>query len=468
MVVMPGMHEYLQQMVERSSEALLAKNGNKQDGLLFLGNPQLVFPRMLFEDPVLEPVDRNVWAVIKLLAVEGDSVTAFPTYDELMLRCNIGSKATVARSISILRTTRWLTVCKVRLRDGQGRVRGNVYALHDEPLQLAETMELDNHYLEWLEETAQGKHSPHRRAVALAGTVLRDMRKQLQSGVDISQLESPLERRHAATQALQAIRRGDAVATDVSYFGRSVQSCTEIASRSYLKNKVQILYLDGKTGDQPLSTDTVLSGNRPTEYSICTKPGTDTVLRSSKYINKNTTTSVVTTEVGESTDTVLTWPDVVQQLDPNNRTLVRMQLGTCPAQFHQPVLDALAAKLTAITSGASRPLTYGVLPYTRKLCELAKTGKLNPVSTNLPAPASVGKPAGAAQIPSSPSVAEQLRILENRVSGCASEVRHLEQLSRVAGIELSGLSEARAKWKEVSLRHQTLLQQQSSGEGTAL
>lgn len=461
---MPGMHEYLQQMVERSSKVLLASNGNKQDGLLFLGNPQLVFPRMLFEDPVLEPVDRNVWAIIKLLAAEGDSVTAFPTYEELMLRCNIGSKATIARSISILRTTRWLAVCRVRLRDSLGRVRGNVYALHDEPLQLAETMELDSQYLEWLEKTAQGKHSPHRRAVALAGSVLRDMRKQLQSGVDISQLEPPLERRHAATQALQAIRRGDAVAAGVSYFGRSVQSCTEIASRSYLKSKVQKLYPDEKADKPTHSTETVLSGNWQPEYRICTKPGTDSVLRSSKYVNKNTTTSVITTEVGGSTETVLAWPTPVQQLDANNRALVRMQLATIPNQQHSMVLEALAAKLSAIAEGKAKSLTYGILPYTRKLCELACKGELNPVSAYPTFQQAQGsQPAGLSVILPSLSGADQLRVLQGKVSDYAGEVRHLEGLSRIAGVELSGLAEAREKWKEASLGYQTLLQQQASG-----
>lgn len=409
---MPGMHDYLQQMVERSSEALLARNGNQQDGLLFLGNPQLVFPRMLFEDPVLEPVDRNVWAVIKLLASAGDSVTAFPTYEELMLRCNVGSKATIARSISILRTTRWLTVCKVRLRDGQGRVRGNVYALHDEPLQLAETMELDNHYLAWLEETAQGKHSPHRRAVALAGSVLRDMRGQLQSGVDISQLEPPLGRRHAASQALQAIRRGDAVAANVSYFGRSVQSCIEIASRSYLRGKVQKLYPDEKTGAQTQSTETVPSGNSRAEYSICTQPSTDAVLRSSKYVNNNTTT-VASTEIKGSTETVLAWPEAVRQLDPNNRALVRMQLATVSAQHHQPVLEALAAKLSAIADGKAQPLTYGILPYTRKLCELASKGELNPVTPIAVSPAAtIVSPANGVSIPCLNELSHEIKTLQ--------------------------------------------------------
>ncbi|WP_308873979.1 helix-turn-helix domain-containing protein [Thiothrix subterranea] len=102
---------------------------------------------MLYEDPILEPLERNVWAIIKLHAMDGNSVTAFPTYEELMLRCQVGSKATISRALAILRATRWLTICKSKLRDGKGRVRGNIYALHDEPLQLAETLALDSDYL---------------------------------------------------------------------------------------------------------------------------------------------------------------------------------------------------------------------------------------------------------------------------------------------------------------------------------
>ena len=380
---MSGLNQYLLQMIERSKATLETKStSTSQDGLLFLGNPQLVFPRLLFDDPVLEPVDRNVWAAIKLHAADGDSVTAFPTYEEIMLRCNIGSKATVSRSIAILRACRWLTVCKARLRDAKGRVRGNIYALHDEPLQLAETLELDDAYLSFLHETADRKQNPHPRVIGIAAAVLQGMSAQVVAGIDITELESPLLRRQQAS-----VWRQEAD-DEGRFFSFTKGSIDRINKRHYLKqspqssdkSQVQKLYLVNVSGEAP-STETVLGGisgkSGGGEYRNCTGVrgvSTETVLRSissSNYIYKDTTTTVT----GVSTETVLAWPDSLQG---NNQSLVAMQLRGLPDSHHQPVIDALGATLAAIAKGHAKPLR-SLLAYTRKLCELSLAGQLNPI-----------------------------------------------------------------------------------------
>lgn len=377
---MPDINQYLLQMIERSKVALEIRDGStSQDGLLFLGNPQLVFPRLLFDDPVLEPVDRNVWAVIKLHASDGDSVTAFPTYDEIMLRCNIGSRATVSRSIAILRACRWLTVCKARLRDAKGRVKGNIYALHDEPLQLAETLTLDDAYLSFLQETAGGKQNPHPRVIGIATAVLGRMEAQVGLGVDITELESPLLHRSQAAIWRQGTADGG------RFFAFTKGDIERINGRHYLKQtpqpsdkcQVQKLYPVDAIAESPCTVSVpsgVIAGKSlGSKYSNCTEVGrgsTETVLRSSKHININTTT---VPEV--STETLLVWPDSLQG---NNRNLVVMQLRTLPDVHHQPVIDALAVTLTAIAQGQAKPLR-SLLAYTRKLCELSLAGQLNPV-----------------------------------------------------------------------------------------
>jgi hypothetical protein len=367
-------------MIERSKATLETKStSTSQDGLLFLGNPQLVFPRLLFDDPVLEPVDRNVWAAIKLHAADGDSVTAFPTYEEIMLRCNIGSKATVSRSIAILRACRWLTVCKARLRDAKGRVKGNIYALHDEPLQLAETLELDDAYLSFLHETADRKQNPHPRVIGIAAAVLQGMSAQVVAGIDITELESPLLRRQQAS-----VWRQEAD-DEGRFFAFTKSGIEKVNSRDYLKatkrTEVQKLYLVNISGKVP-STENVLSDisgkSEGGEYKNCTGVrggSTETVLRSissSNYIYKDTTTTTVT---GVSTETVLAWPDSLQG---NNQSLVAMQLRSLPESHHQPVIDALGATLAAIAKGHAKPLR-SLLAYTRKLCELSLAGQLNPI-----------------------------------------------------------------------------------------
>ena len=55
------------------------------------------------------------------------------------------SHETVARALTLLRLTRWL---RRRRRDPRtGRIQGNLYVLHDEPLSPFEAMQLDPDYL---------------------------------------------------------------------------------------------------------------------------------------------------------------------------------------------------------------------------------------------------------------------------------------------------------------------------------
>ena len=89
------------------------------DGFLFSGNRHETVPRRLFLDTRLTPLERNAWQVFRLL-LTGDGVTAFPTYDELRpylasMPCTPNaSYETVARALTLLRLTRWLSLVRRR------------------------------------------------------------------------------------------------------------------------------------------------------------------------------------------------------------------------------------------------------------------------------------------------------------------------------------------------------------------
>ncbi len=122
------------------------------DGLLFCGNVHESVPRALFVDDRLTPLERNAWQVIRM-RVGPDGVTAFPTYDSLRpflssVPCSgRASDETIARALTLLRLTRWLSVVRHRRRAADGRILGNLYVLHDEPLAPNEAIQLDPHYL---------------------------------------------------------------------------------------------------------------------------------------------------------------------------------------------------------------------------------------------------------------------------------------------------------------------------------
>ena len=122
------------------------------DGFLYSGNRHESVPRALFLDRRLTPLERNAWQVFRL-QLNDDGVTAFPTYDQLRpylasMPCAAqASHETVARALTLLRLTRWLSLVRRRRDPKTGRILSNLYVLHDEPLTPFEAMQLDPDYL---------------------------------------------------------------------------------------------------------------------------------------------------------------------------------------------------------------------------------------------------------------------------------------------------------------------------------
>ncbi|EPZ6036676.1 STY4528 family pathogenicity island replication protein [Pseudomonas aeruginosa] len=122
------------------------------DGFLYSGNRHESVPRALFLDTRLTPLERNAWQIIRLM-LNADGVTAFPTYDQLRpylasTPCaQQASYETLARALTLLRLTRWLSLVRRRRDPKTGRIKGNLYLLHDEPLTPFEAMQLDPEYL---------------------------------------------------------------------------------------------------------------------------------------------------------------------------------------------------------------------------------------------------------------------------------------------------------------------------------
>ena len=131
--------------------------------LVFVGNWQDPCPRRLLFDVALEPVDIVTWQIVRLHA-DPAGMVAFPRYVDLMRLVRV-SRATVARSLTVLRLTGWLPLCAA-LRDSEGRFAGHVYALNDEPVPVEELLELDPCYVPFVEQ-ARAHRSAHVRSVAL-------------------------------------------------------------------------------------------------------------------------------------------------------------------------------------------------------------------------------------------------------------------------------------------------------------
>lgn len=121
------------------------------DNYIFDGKGYESVPRALFLDNRLTPIERNAWVVLRML-LEADGVTSLTTYEQLqpyLTTSPLTGKAsteTVARALTMLRLTGWLSLTCKRRHD-KGTVQGNVYLLHDEPLSIYERLHTDVDYL---------------------------------------------------------------------------------------------------------------------------------------------------------------------------------------------------------------------------------------------------------------------------------------------------------------------------------
>ena len=155
-----------------------------------------------------------------------------------------------------------------RLREASGRFRGNVYALHDEPLPLVDALHLDPDYMTFLQQSL-GHH--HARVRRVAKGVLDTIDEDIQEGLDICAQGHPLERRLQAAEAIQqdSPRR---------YFAFSAKVMTR------LRNVVGEDGSDHRDQNSKAEKTVRLQISNPQN----SKSG------SSSYINKNTTTTTKT------------------------------------------------------------------------------------------------------------------------------------------------------------------------------
>ena len=290
-------------------------------------------------------MDKLVWMVICQAAQATGTKAVFPSYTDIARLANVSSTSTVSRAIAILRATRWLSLC-ARNREANGRFGGNVYALHDEPLPLADALHLDPGYMAFLEEAAGHHHARVRRVVQAVSTSLD---QDIRSGKDVLAPVNPMERR---LEALHAIQRGG----DRRYFSFNAEVIAGLANSGVRR--------DGSNQDQ---------------NSKAVKPDpqkSKSALRSSsKY--KNTTTTTPTDSKDSAREAVSLESLIVPpRLKDNQRALAARYLGTIPVEHRQPVLDELAGRFLAEQHGA-KPV-YDELRYLHHLCAQVNRGGFVP------------------------------------------------------------------------------------------
>lgn len=324
-------------------------------GIVFSGNPHETVPRRLLLDDRLSPLERNAWQVFRLL-MNGDGVTAFPTYDQLrpFLGNNPGrpaSRETVAKALTVLRLTRWLSLGR-RVRDAiTGQVQGNIYILHDEPVAYSEAIQLDQDFLPLVANGLEHSNSSIREIAGLTfDEMLVSETQDLPTRVEVF-------RERFRAQGLEDPARAAAPPAEFGFRTPVLAAMNHLSSDSELGQKNLV--------DQALSlsSDSELSANQGVT-PLVRNPNS-----SSTYTNTNTDVSK-SSVLREQADVDLVWPSAYQRMTSQQQQRAQLAIQAVPADIRASLVKQWGVRCAS--GGVAKPLAYLM-----KLIQKAQTGDFN-------------------------------------------------------------------------------------------
>jgi hypothetical protein len=363
--------------IQESVNALLDGSASG-DLMFFAGVQQESIPTALFLDPTLRPVDRNLWVVMRLCMRSGGKRTAFPSYEDLENVWRVGSRDTLSISYALLRLRGWLTRVHA-VRDAQGRHRGQIWMVHDEPAPLAELIEIDPDYMSFFDE-CRSHRSPRIRAAAVAMDA--SLSEAIERGEDITAHTAASTRRIGSLSA----RLGN----EGDFFGVSLGVLDSI--RKQAKADPADEEPGQKIGpgeiDRVRKSDSAEPGQKiglgfDAEKSDLDSPGqkiglgsnslndngiaesaefgTESALKScSSSIYKSKTTTTTDAPEKASTHRVSAlFPEALRAILPKNeQELIARYLTRAPEQYRQGILEYLTERMTA--GQVQKPVPFAI------------------------------------------------------------------------------------------------------------
>ncbi|EEO5558237.1 helix-turn-helix domain-containing protein [Salmonella enterica] len=356
-----------------------AQSGQERSGLLFMGNVHDAYPRALLLDPRLSPLDKVAWMMIRQYALQNDGAI-FPSYDELQQLLaspgsGLASRGTVSRALTMLRLTGWLSLCK-KVRDGKGRVRGNIYAQHDEPLSARDAETFDPGWLDMVADACRHKSRAVSEAAWQVLTSIQD--------------DPMMRHRHSrVTMIAERLTR----LSDAAQFAR-IQSGTKIAlSEKDAENQAEILSPNielSHCGDEKKqSSKRELSGESGGCSSVRkshhnnVRSFTQSVIKKT-YVSPQTNKKPLTGIPGG-----FVWPDGLQDILPENEQPMLAQQLNQLAQKSPSVAEQVAI---GVVNGWRQKRISNPVGYLLATLKQAREGKYHV------------EPAAPQQIPARPAV----------------------------------------------------------------
>ncbi len=389
---------YIDEAVKHLGARAGSGDGDAQDGLLFLGNRQDAIPRLLIFDPILDAASVRICMILRTLCHSGTVATAFPTYDQIARHANL-AKATVARVMVTLRATRWLTLVARRIRSSKGQIKGNIYALHDDPLPLADTLALDRDYIDFLQSLQTHPHSHARR---IAGLILASIQDDITEQRDVTSIQtlSQTGARCVAQRMIETPDQEPLMGDDENqFFAIAHHHLKELRPHTHLvqnlnqvkkffnNDLVQILNqvdsVDNSGLVQNLNQADENNENKKNQQvtekvkNFYTGTPVDNSRSSCSYIYKKTTTTT-TTDLTRARETASPHSDLIfpTQMTEAERKLSLVPLGSIDTKHQQAVLDELAGQIEA--KKRRDDSVDNRLRYLAGLCQRVNAGKFVP------------------------------------------------------------------------------------------
>jgi len=367
----------IQEHIQDSVNALLDGSASG-DLMFFAGVQQESIPTALFLDPTLRPVDRNLWVVMRLGMRAGGQRAAFPSYEDLENVWRVGSRDTLSISYALLRLRGWLTRVHA-VRDAQGRHRGQIWMMHDEPAPLAEIIEIDPDYMSFFDECRRHR-SPRIRAAAaamdasLSAAIARGEDITAHTAASARRLGS-LSARHgndgdffgASLDVLESFREQEkAVEADEEPGQKIGLSEIDRVRKSDSAEPGQKIGLgsDAEKSDSAKPSQKIglgsksLSSQGNTEYD---DSGTDRALKSCSSSIKNikTTTTTDAPEEASTPRKSVLLPETLRPLLPKNeQDLIARYIAQAPEQHRQGILEYLGERMAA--GKVQKPVPFAI------------------------------------------------------------------------------------------------------------
>lgn len=300
-----------------------------RSGLLYMGNVQDAFPRRLLLDVRLSPLDKMAWMMIRLYAQQNQGAV-FPSYSDLQLQLaspgkGKASRETVSRVLLMLRITGWLSLCK-RVRDERGRVRGNVYAQHDEPLTCRDAESLDPL---WLDTVAEACRHKNRTISQTAWEALQDIKDDPQ-----------MRHRYSHITLIESRLSAEQTPEQMAAHQREILASRPPGSEAELGQKVQ----GSDSEPSPIQEETAQSSETELIPQSVTYKKTSGVRKPNCYVRSFTRSDNKNTYVNPCA--VL--PErIVSQIKGEDAVMLTNQLQALPEEVGIQVLQSLETALKA-------------------------------------------------------------------------------------------------------------------------